>query len=238
MRSRYFTVSLVALLLLAASAAPGAAPNQLTPEEKAAGWKLLFDGQTTHGWHSFKKDTFPAKGWVVEDGWLHCLGERGGDVVSEGQYDQFELEWEWKLAPAGNSGLKYFVTDSRNSALGHEYQMLDDDKHPDGKLGEGKRVTAAFYDVLKPTVKPPTRPMGEVNQSRIVVRGNHVEHWLNGVKVLEYECGSPEEKAAVAKSKFKNTAGFGDRVKGHILLQDHESNVWFRSIKLRDLSAG
>jgi hypothetical protein len=238
MRTRYFAVPLVASLLLAVAAASGASPNQLTPEEKATGWKLLFDGQTTKGWHTFKKDTFPAKGWVVEDGWLHCLGQHGGDVVSDGQYDQFELEWEWKLDPAGNSGVKYFVADSRNSALGHEYQLLDDDKHPDAKLGEGKRVTASFYDVLKPTVTPPTRPMGEINQSRILVRGNHVEHWLNGVKVLEYECGSPAEKEAVAKSKFKNTAGFGDRMKGHILLQDHESNVWFRSIKLRDLSAG
>ena len=233
-RSLTLTVMGLSLALSAVAAEP--APNQLTSQEKAAGWKLLFDGQTTQGWHTFKKETFPSHGWVVEDGWLHCLGQRGGDVVSDGQYDQFELEWEWKLESKGNSGLKYFVAESRSSALGHEYQMLDDALNPDGKLANGKRVTASFYDVLKPTVKPPTRPMGEINQSRIVVKGNHVEHWLNGVKVLEYECGSPEEKEAVAASKFKTTPGFGDRVKGHILLQDHESNVWFRSIKLRDLS--
>ncbi len=224
------------LVLTGAALAAEPTPNQLAAEEKAAGWSLLFDGQTTKGWHGFRKQSFPATGWVVEDGWLHCLGKHGGDLLSENLYDQFELAWEWKLEPRGNSGLKYFVLDSRSSAIGHEYQMLDDDLNPDGKLADGKRVTASFYDVLKPMVKPPTRPMGEVNQSRIVVKGDHVEHWLNGVKVLEYDCGSPELKAAVAKSKFKNTAGFGDRVEGHILLQDHESNVWFRSIKLRDLS--
>lgn len=229
--------AIILLALLACAGTAGAqSPNQLTPQEKAEGWKLLFDGKTTRGWHTFKKETFPAKGWVVEDGWLHCLGQHGGDIVSDGEYDQFELSWEWKLEPGGNSGVKYFVLDSRKAALGHEYQMLDDDLNPDGKLAHGKRVTAAFYDVLKPAVKPPTKPMGEINQSRIVVRGNHVEHWLNGVKVLEYECGSPEIKAAVADSKFKHTPGFGDRGKGHILLQDHESNVWFRNIKIRDLS--
>jgi hypothetical protein len=221
--------------LASASVVLAADPNEITPAETAGGWKLLFDGQTTHGWHSFKKKTFPSSGWVVEDGWMHCLGQRGGDVLSDGEYDQFELSWEWKLAPEGNSGLKYFVLESRNSAIGHEYQMLDDDLHPDAKLGHGKRITASFYDVLKPTVKPPTKPMGEINQSRVVVKGNHVEHWLNGVKVLDYDCGSPEIKAAVAESKFKNTAGFGDRVKAHLLLQDHESNVWFRSIKIREL---
>lgn len=236
MQIRYFAAASVALALAVSVTSAGEIPNQLTKQEKAAGWKLLFDGHTTQGWHAFKKQSFPAKGWVVEDGWLHCLGQHGGDVLSDGQYDQFELEWEWKLEPKGNSGLKYFVLETRNSAIGHEYQMLDDDLHPDGKLGEGKRVTASFYDVLKPAVKPPTRPLGEVNQSRVVVKGNHVEHWLNGVKVLDYECGSPELKAAVAQSKFKTTAGFGDRVKAHILLQDHESNVWFRSIKLRNLS--
>jgi hypothetical protein len=210
--------------------------NQLSAEEKASGWKLLFDGETPHGWHSFKRSTFPATGWVIEDGWLHCLGKDGGDVLSDGEYEQFDLRWEWKLETAGNSGLKYFVLESRNAALGHEYQMLDDQLNPDGKAAEGKRVTASFYDVLKPSVAPPTRPIGEVNQSRILVKANHVEHWLNGTKVLEYECGSDAVKAAVAESKFKTVTGFGDRVKGRLLLQDHHSNVWFRNIKIRDLS--
>lgn len=210
--------------------------NELSSQEKAAGWKFLFDGQTTKGWHSFKRDSFPTKGWEVQDGWLHCLGKDGGDVLSDGEYDQFDLQWEWKLEPGGNSGLKYFVLESRNSAIGHEYQMLDDERNPDGKIAQGKHVTASFYDVLKPTVAPPTKPLGEINHSRIVVKGNHVEHWLNGVKVLEFECGSPEVQAAVAQSKFKNVPGFGNRVKAHLLLQDHHSNVWFRNIKIRDLS--
>ena len=196
----------------------------------------MFDGQTTKGWHTFKGTSFPAKGWIVEDGWLHCLGKDGGDVVSDVEYDQFDLQWEWKLEPGGNSGLKYFVLSSRNSAIGHEYQMLDDQRNPDGKLAEGKHVTASFYDVLKPGVAPPSKPLGEINQSRVLVKGNHVEHWINGVKVLEYECGSEAVKAAVAESKFKNVPSFGNRVKGHLLLQDHRSNVWFRSIKIRDLS--
>jgi len=228
--------SSITLAFLIAGAVAVAAPaiNQLTDEEKAAGWKLLFAGKTTEGWRTFKKQTFPAKGWVVEDGWLHCLGKGGGDIISEAEFGDFELQWEWKLAPAGNSGVKYFVTETRNAALGHEYQMIDDEREPDAKLADGKRVTASFYDVLKPTTAPPTRAAGEINQSRILVKGNHVEHWLNGVKVLEYECGSEAVNTAVAASKFKTTAGFGNKIKGHILLQDHQSEVWFRNVKIRE----
>ena len=134
---------------------------------------------------------------------------------------------------AGNSGVKYFVTETRNAALGHEYQMIDDEREPNTNSADGKRVTASFYDVLKPAVIPPTKPPGEINQSRILVKGNHVEHWLNGVKVLEYECGSEAVRAAVAASKFKTTTGFGTKIKGHLLLQDHGSEVWFRNLKVR-----
>jgi hypothetical protein len=230
-RSFHLAVFFLSLPVLAADPA-----NQLTAEESANGWKLLFDGHTPHGWHSFKKPSFPAKGWVVEDGWLHCLGQSGGDILSDGEYEQFDLEWDWKLEPAGNSGVKYFVLESRNSAIGHEYQMLDDELNPDGKIAQGKHVTASFYDVLKPTVAPPSKPLGEINHSRVLVKANRVEHWLNGVKVLEYECGSEAVKEGVAQSKFKNVTGFGNQVKGHILLQDHHSNVWFQNIKIRDLS--
>ncbi len=230
-------VGLLASTLIASVAlAAETTPNQLSPTEKTDGWKLLFDGQSPQGWHSFKKRSFPTSGWVVQDGWLQCLGKDGGDLVSDGEYDQFDLQWDWKIEPAGNSGLKYFVLESRASALGHEYQMLDDDKNPDGKIAQGKHVTASFYDVLKPTVPPPTKPIGEINESRILIQGNHVEHWLNGIKVLEFECGSEAVKAAVAESKFKNVSGFGTRVKGHLLLQDHHSQVWFRNLKIRDLS--
>ena len=228
----------LALLLAVASLAGAAESNQLAPAEKGAGWMLLFDGKSTQGWHAFQKKTFPAKGWIVEDGWLHGLGQGGGDILSDGEYDQFELQWEWKLASGGNSGLKYFVLETRKTALGHEYQMLDDALNPDGKVAAGKHVTASFYDVLKPTVSPPTRPMGEINQSRILVRGNHIEHWLNGSKVLEYDCGSPAVQAAVAESKFKNVPGFGNCVKGHILLQDHHSEAWFRNIRVHELGEG
>lgn len=224
----------LALLLAGAAAMAAPAVNQLTDEEKAAGWKLLFAGKTTDGWRTFKKQSFPAIGWAVEDGWLHCLGKGGGDIISDAEFGDFELQWEWKMAPAGNSGVKYFVTETRNAALGHEYQMIDDERTGDADQADGKRVTASFYDVLKPTVTPPTRPAGEINQSRILVKGNHVEHWLNGVKVLEYECGSEAVKAAVAASKFKTTAGFGGKTKGHILLQDHQSEVWFHKVKIRE----
>ena len=234
MRIRMLVVFLLAVgLLLQTALLADGVPNQLTPQEKAGGWQLLFDGKTTDGWRSFKKQSFPTNAWVVEGGWLHCLGKSGGDIISASEYEAFELEWEWKLEPGGNSGLKYFVLESRNSALGHEYQMLDDATNPDGKIANGKHVTASFYDVLKPAVTPPTKPIGEINWSRIVVKGNHVEHWLNGVKVLDYDCGSDAVKAAVAQSKFKTTSGFGNCVKGHILLQNHESQAWFRNIKIR-----
>jgi hypothetical protein len=222
------------LLLLAAGCVHLLAKDPVNREE-SAGWQPLFDGKTTTGWRSFAKQSFPEKAWVVEDGWLHCLGKAGGDIITDAEFDNFELQWEWKQAPAGNSGVKYFVTETRNAPLGHEYQMIDEEREPDAKLANGKRVTAAFYDVLAPTSKPPTKPPGEVNHSKILVHGNHVEHWLNGQKVLEYECSSEALKAAVANSKFKNTPGFGDKIKGYILLQNHHSEVWFRNIKIRKL---
>jgi hypothetical protein len=216
----------------------GATANQLTDQEKAAGWILLFDGQATAGWRSFKKQSFPAKGWTVEEGWLHCLGKGGGDVISQAQFEEFDLQWEWKVGPGANSGVKYFVSESRPSALGHEYQMIDDAREPDGLSGNRKHATASFYDVLAPTVPLPLKPAGEINFSRILVQGNHVEHWLNGTKVLEYELGSDAVKAAVARSKFRNVAGFGTRIKAHLLLQDHNGDVWFRNLKVRDLAKG
>ena len=222
------------LLALVAPTKSQAADNQLSSEDKTGGWKLLFDGKSTNGWRSFKKQSFPAKGWAVEDGWIHCMGKGGGDIITDAQFGDFELQWDWKQASDGNSGLKYFIIETRPSAIGHEYQMIDDEREPDAKLAEGKRVTASFYDVLAPSTKPPTKPPGEINHSRILVKGNHVEHWLNGVKVLEYECGSEAVKAAVAKSKFKNVPDFDEKTRGHILLQDHNSEVWFRNLKLRE----
>ncbi|MCX6925785.1 MAG: DUF1080 domain-containing protein [Verrucomicrobia bacterium] len=244
MKPRYLTIQccLLAWVLNSATGLSGSPANQLTDEEKSAGWGLLFDGKTTQGWRSFKKQSFPDKGWVVEDGWLRCLGKGGGnkgggDIITVAEFDDFELQWEWKLAPAANSGVKYFVLETRNAALGHEYQLIDGERAEGVDKGNRKQLTASFYAVLAPTIQPPVKPPGEINQSRILVRGNHVDHWLNGVKVLEYECGSETVKAAVAASKFKDTAGFGNKVKGHLLLQDHNGEIWFRNVKLRQLPA-
>jgi hypothetical protein len=210
--------------------------NHLSDQEKAEGWKLLFDGKSTDGWRSFKKADFPAKGWIIEDDCLkHVAGAGGGDIISKDTFSDFDLQFEWKIANGANSGVKYFITEERDSAIGHEYQIIDDDHHPDGKVGP-HRTTGAFYDVLPPTGKKILGLPGEFNHSRIVVKGNHVEHWLNGQKVLEYELGSEKVKAAIAKSKFKDVKGFGTRIKGHILLQDHGDTIWFRNVKIKDLS--
>src|SRR6185436_7925996 len=122
----------------------GGPVNILSKEEKAAGWQLLFDGKTTKEWRTFKRESFPTNGWVIEDGWLHGLGKGGGDIITKAQFANFELQWDWKQVPAGNSGLKYFVTETRESAIGHEYQLIDEAGEPDAKRGEGKRITAAF----------------------------------------------------------------------------------------------
>jgi hypothetical protein len=210
------------------------APNTLTEAERQNGWRLLFDGQSNRGWRSFGKPESPRTGWVVEDGWLKLRGQ-GGDIVTEGEYDEFELTFEWQVGPGANSGVKYFVVGSRPSALGHEYQLLDDGAKP-ARTNDLHR-TATFYDVLPLQVPAGPRPAGQVNQSRIVVTGEQVEHWLNGVRVLSYQLNSPEVKAAVARSKFKNVAGFGSRLRGHLLLQDHGGEVAFRNLKLRAKSS-
>jgi hypothetical protein len=222
-------------MLLAAGLSPcSAASNELSAEERAAGWKLLFNGKDTTGWRSFKKQTFPMRGWRVKDGWLHAQAKDGGDIITDAQFEDFELHWEWRLSPNGNSGVKYFITETRNSPIGHEYQLIDDDRNDDARQRDGRRVTASLYDLIKPAGAVP-KPPGQINQSRLVVRGNLVEHWLNGVKVLQYECGSEALKQAVAGSKYKTIASFGDKIKGHILLQDHHSEVWFRNVKIREL---
>jgi hypothetical protein len=224
-----FTVT-CALTLTAAEKPAVAKPNELTSAEEAAGWKLLFDGKTTKGWHSFQKQTFPDHGWVIEADWLKCIaGGHGGDIISDAEFTDFELTWDWRLAPKANNGVKYFVTESRDRALGHEYQMVDG-----AEEGDPIHSTASFYAVLPPKPDKPLKPAGEINHSRVIVRGNHVEHWLNGAKVLEYELGSDEVKAAVAKSKFKNVAGFGTKIKGHILLTYHNDECLFRNIKIRE----
>jgi len=224
-----------------------APPNSLTPQEKAAGWKLLFDGRTTNGWRGFRRDKFPEEGWSIEDGTIkHVRGngeqsQNGGDIITIDQYANFELQLEWRISPGGNSGIKYLVAEemvqSGHSGVAFEMQILDDERHPDAKKGrDGNRTASALYDLIAPTNKV-LHPVGQWNKVRLIVQGNHVEHWLNGAKVVEFELGSPQLKALIAESKYKNIPGFGDQRRGHILLQDHGNEVWFRSIKLRELTS-
>lgn len=205
--------------------------NSLTEAEKEAGWRLLFDGQKIDGWRKYASDTFPEEGWVVENGTLHKqAGVRPGDIMTRETFENFEFAWEWKLLAKGNNGVKYFIIPERKATVGHEYQMIDDAIVEDPYSGN-----ASFYLVVKPRPDKPNRPMGRWNQSRIAVKGNHVEHWLNGVKVLEYECGSEAIMTQVPKTKFKKFPGFGEKVRGHILLTDHKDPCWFRNIKIREL---
>jgi Domain of Unknown Function (DUF1080) len=225
----------VAAVLAASSAHPSL--NQLSAPERKAGWRLLFDGKTTIGWRGFKKTDFPQDRWVVKDGSLQHIAtgsgdsHGSGDIVTVDTFDDFDLRFDFRIAPGGNSGVKYLVTEEREGPIAHEYQVLDDERHEDAKVGP-QRQTASFYDVLPPAADKPARPAGEWNEGRVLLKGNHVEHWLNGKKVLEYELGSAELKAAIAKSKFKDVAGFESKLKGHILLQDHGDAVAFRSIKI------
>lgn len=222
-------------------------PNSLTDYEKKDGWKLLFDGKTSAGWVGAYKKMFPEKGWEIKEGALNVLpstgaeSTNGGDIVTTEQFNAFDLSFEFKLTSGANSGVKYFVTLSENntgSAIGLEYQLLDDTLHPDAKMGrDGNRTLASLYDLIKAEkqsrfIKQP----GRWNTSRIIVYpDNHVEHYLNGVKVLEYERGSQSYRDLVAISKYKVWQNFGEAKKGHILLQDHGNEVSFRSIKIKAL---
>lgn len=223
-------------------------PNNLSEQEKANGVKLLFDGTSTKGWRGAYKKGFPEKGWEIADGVLHVKksggGEstNGGDIVSEDQFGAFDLQFEFKLTEGANSGVKYFVTEkegNEGSAIGLEYQILDDEKHPDAKQGAvGNRTLASLYDLIPSLkIKRGLRKVGEWNSGRIVVYpDNRVEHWLNGYKVVEYQRGTPIYNALVARSKYAQWENFGMAEKGRILLQDHGDEVFFRSIKIRTLN--
>ena len=229
--------SLTILLLSFVSCAAIAAeePNTLSAAEKAAGWKLLFDGKTTAGWVGIGKGDFPAKGWEVADGTLHHIPRGGGgDIVTRDAYDDFELSWEWKIAKGGNGGIKYNLPDPKRG-VGFEYQLIDDEGHADAKKAGGKHQTASLYDLFAPAADRKLNPPGEWNQSRIIVKGNQVEHWLNGTKTVEFALGSDTLKAAIANSKYKEIPKFGEKTKSPILIQDHGDEIWLRSIKLRPL---
>jgi hypothetical protein len=222
------------LLAVFAALSLHAADNELSKEEKAAGWKLLFNGKNLDGWRGYTLKGLPESGWKVEDGLLKTVAKsKGKELITEQKFDDFELAWEWRVEPGGNNGIKYFVTESRPQAPGPEYQMIDDEKHPDGQRG-GTHQTAAFYDVLPPAEDKPWKPGGEWNSSKIVVKGQRVEHWLNGRKVLAFDLGSEEVKAGLEKSKFKKHADFGEKITGHIMLTYHQDECWYRNLKIRE----
>jgi hypothetical protein len=223
-------------------------PNTLSEQEKSNGVRLLFDGTTTKGWRGAYKTEFPNKGWEVSDGSLHVLrstgGEstNGGDIVTQEQFGAFDLQFEFKLTEGANSGVKYFVTEKENnqgSAIGLEFQILDDEKHPDAKQGAvGNRTLGSLYDLIPSVkIKRGLKKIGEWNSGRIIVYpDNRVEHWLNGYKVVEYQRGTPIYNALVARSKYAQWENFGMAEKGRILLQDHGDEVFFRSIKIKTLN--
>ena len=203
----------LAIILATCVATASAADNELTPAEKKDGWTLLFDGKTLNGWRTYANKA--PGGWEVVDGTLHAIAKvKGAELITEKKYDNFEFSWEWKLPTAGNNGVKYFVTEERKSAI---------------------RQTASFYAVLPPAADKPYREPGEWNQSKIIVQGNKVEHWLNGKNVLTYETGSEAVKTGIAASKFAKEPGFGDKVPGHIMLTYHQDDCWYKNLKIREL---
>jgi hypothetical protein len=234
-RTRALFATLVAFVAACTSAprpAPDTqqtTPNTLTAEEQAEGFKLLFDGNTLAGWRGYKQDQ--PVGWGVAEGTIHRVGS-GGDLLTAEQYGDFELRLEWKIAPGGNSGI-FFRGTEENEAIywsAPEMQVLDDSGHANGT---DPLTSAGSNFALHPAPRGVVRRAGEWNEVRLIVRGNHVEHWLNGTKVVEYELHSDDWKAKVAASKFAQWPSYGMAPRGHIALQDHGDEVWFRSVRIR-----
>jgi hypothetical protein len=257
MDSPAFRTRLAPIALAAACAFAGTAaaqrPNQLTAAERAAGWRLLFDGRSLAGWRGLGYDSVPTAHWRVVDGAIAKTPSAkvrrlpdgqpaaGGDLMSIESFRDFELAFEWRVTPGANSGVKYNVSEelslahaANHAALGFEYQVLDDALHPDNKIAT--HLAGGLYDILAPNPAKRLRPVGEWNSARIILRGNHGEHWLNGVKVVEFDLGTPRLDSLLAMSKYRPIPGFAERRRGHIVLQDHGDEVYFRSIKTRDLN--
>jgi hypothetical protein len=216
-------------------------------------WQKLFDGKSFTGWRGLGLSSIPRGHWRVEDGVIHKLASgdvataadgqplEGGDILTIGTYENFELVFEWKVAPGANSGIKYNVSEAMSTAsppgtaaLGFEYQILDDELHPDAQNGL-HRTAGALYDLVEPSPAKRLRPVGQFNRGRIVFRNGHGEHWLNGVKVVEFDLGSEDFEARLKRSKYESIPDFADGRKGHIVLQDHGDDVWFRNLRIRTL---
>lgn len=231
--------------------------NTLSKWEKESGWRMLWDGKSTKGWRGAKLEGFPRQGWKIEKGVLTVLASggaesaAGGDIVTVDRYSEFELSLDFRITPGANSGIKYFCQPNLDpitgtgakaatgSAIGLEYQILDDEKHPDAKMGrEGNRTLASLYDLMTAALIKRAKPIGEWNNARVVVSGSRVGHWLNRRLVLEYDRGSKAFKDLVAMSKYKTIPGFGEWQDGHILLQDHGNEVSFKNIKIRTPKQG
>ncbi|MDD3108317.1 MAG: DUF1080 domain-containing protein [Alistipes sp.] len=219
--------------------------NFLSDRERAEGWILLWDGKSTEGWRGAKQTDFPHAGWEIKDQTLRVLksdgreSANGGDIITTTKYENFELCVDFMLTEGANSGIKYFVDPELNkgegSAIGCEFQILDDLRHPDAKLGvKGNRKLGSLYDLIPAPEDKPFHP-GVFNTARIIVQGNHVEHWLNGVKILEYERNNQAWNALVAYSKYRDWPNFGNLKSGHILLQDHGDAVYFKNVKIRKI---
>ena len=207
-------------------------PNMLTTDQRADGWRLLFNGTDASQWRGFQMDSLPS-GWQAVDGALTRVGP-GADIITKDEFANFDLRLEWKISPKGNSGIMYRVTeaDSATYRTGPEMQVLDDAGHPDGA---SRLTSAGSVFGLYPAPEGVVKPAGEWNDARIVVQGNHVEHWLNGQKIAEYELGSPDWKAKVKQSKFDQWKGYGRAASGHIALQDHGDRVAYRNIRIKVL---
>ncbi len=218
-------------------------PNTLSAAEKSAGWRLLWDGKTSNGWRGARSQEFPKGGWEIKDGLL-IINETGGaesaaagDIITREKFSDFELKVDFKITPGANSGIKFFVdaelNQGRGSSIGPEFQILDDVRHPDAKLGrDGNRTIGSLYDLIPAPKDKKVSPVGEWNHAHIISKGNHVEYRLNGVKTVEFERGTKEWREMVAGSKYKVWPAFGELKEGHILLQDHGNQVFFRNIKI------
>lgn len=223
-------------------------------QPEAGGWITLFDGESFAGWRGVGLDSVPAGHWIIEDGTIRKVASgavptaadgqplEGGDIMTVDAYRNFELVLEWKVSAGANGGIKYNVSEEMSTAvppvhaaLGFEYQVLDDDLHPDARIGPN-RTAGALYDLVPPAPGKPLRPVGAFNEARIIFRDGHGEHWLNGVQVVTYDLASATFDSAFAVSKYTPIEGFAEQRTGHIVLQDHGDDVWFRNIRIRELS--